>query len=41
MRQGQVEVLAPAGSFESMKAAIGAGRSLHRRQPVWGQGLRG
>ena len=25
MRQGQVEVLAPAGSFESMKAAIGAG----------------
>jgi len=25
MKKGQVEVLAPAGSFESMKAAIGAG----------------
>ena len=25
MKHGQVEILAPAGSFESMKAAIAAG----------------
>ena len=37
MKNRTVEILAPAGSYESMVAAVNAGADAvsHRRKPVW------